>query len=145
MSIFLYMSLQSLQIDSMWYGVIPQIASKNFLWLVCIDKAHTVHQNGLFRPEFKSVIDTLCLIHGLLTVKCSIIAMLTTFRKVDQDVITNLLGRLPSMIMWLELSCQQIRIDAVCSGNPSASITLAMKQDAPFSQSKKQSYIQTPK
>ncbi len=33
-TIFLYMSPQSLQIDSPWYGVICRIASKNFLRLV---------------------------------------------------------------------------------------------------------------
>jgi superfamily II DNA helicase RecQ len=140
------MSPQSLQIDSPWYGVICRIVSKNFLWIVCIDEAHTVHQDGLFRPEFKSAIGTLCFIHGLLTVKCSIIAMSATFRKVDQDIITKLLGRPPSMVMWLELSRQQICFDTVCSGNPTASITLAMKQDAYRLVSKtKQSYIQTPK
>jgi hypothetical protein len=34
-----HMSPQSLQIDSLWYGVICWIASKNFLWLVRINKA----------------------------------------------------------------------------------------------------------
>jgi hypothetical protein len=112
-TIFLYMLPQSLQIDLPRYGVICWIASKNFLWLVCMDEAHTVHQDGLFCLEFKFAIDTLCRNHGLLIVKCSIIAMSATFQKVDQDVITILLGRPPSMVMWLESSHQQNCFNAV--------------------------------
>ncbi len=103
-TVFLYMPPQSLQINSPWYGVICQMASMNFILLVCIDEAHTVHQDGLFCPEFKPAIDALREIHNYLSVKCSIIAMSATFRKVDQDVITNLLGQPPSPVMWLELS-----------------------------------------
>jgi superfamily II DNA helicase RecQ len=48
-TIFLYMLPQSLQKDSPWYDVIHRIASKNFIWLLCIDEAHTVHRDSLFR------------------------------------------------------------------------------------------------
>ncbi len=108
-----------------------------FIWILCIDEAHTVHQDGLFRPEFKSALDAIRQIHRLLSVKCSIIAMSATFQKVDQDVITHFLGHPPSLVMWLELSCHPIRFDAVCCGNPTASITSAMKQDASMSSSNK--------
>jgi superfamily II DNA helicase RecQ len=49
-TIFLYMMPKSLQKDSPWYDVIHRIASTNFLWLVCVDEANTVHQDSLFRP-----------------------------------------------------------------------------------------------
>ncbi len=92
----------------------------------------------MFRHEFKTAVDAIRQIHGLLlSVKCSIIAMSATFRKVDQDVITHLLGSPPSSVMWLELSCRRIRFDAVCCGNPTASITSAMKQDASMSSTNK--------
>ena len=123
-TVFLYMSPQSLQMDSLWYGVIRRMASMNFIWLLCIDDAHTVYHNGLFRTEFKSTVNAICQIHRLLSVKCSIVAMSATFRKVDQDVITQLLGWPPSLVMWLELSCLRICYDAVCCGNPTTSITL---------------------
>ncbi len=123
--------------DSLWYGVICQMASLNFIQLLCIDEARTVHQEGLFRPEFKSAVDAIRQIHRLLSVKCSIIAMSANFRKVDQDVITHLLGRPPSLVMWLELSRRRIRFDAVCCGNPTASITSAMKHDVSMSSSNK--------
>jgi superfamily II DNA helicase RecQ len=113
------------------------MALKDFLCLVCIDEAHTVHQEGYFCPEFQSAVGTIRHLHGLLTIKCSIIVMLATFRSVDQDIITALLGIPPSMVMWLELSCQQIRFDAVCCGNPIAFVTSSMKHDTTLSLSNK--------
>jgi superfamily II DNA helicase RecQ len=58
-TIFLYMSPQSLQTNSPWYGVLRRIAMKNFIRLICIDEAHTVHQDSCFRPEFDSAVGTL--------------------------------------------------------------------------------------
>ncbi len=58
-TIFLYISPQSLQMDSPWYGVLCCIASKDFLHLVCIDEAHSVHQDGYFCLEFLSAVGTI--------------------------------------------------------------------------------------
>ena len=57
-TLFLYMSPQSLQTDSPWYGVLHCIAMKIFIRLICIDEAHTVLQDGCFRPEFDSSVGT---------------------------------------------------------------------------------------
>ena len=57
-TLFLYMSPQSLQTDSPWYGVLHCIAMKNFIRLICIDEAYTVLQDGCFRPEFDSSVGT---------------------------------------------------------------------------------------
>jgi superfamily II DNA helicase RecQ len=98
-TIFLYISPQSLQMDSPWYGVLRCIASKDFHCLVCIDEAYTVHQDDYFCPEFQTAEGTIQHRHGLLTIECSIIVMSATFRQVDQDIITALLGMPPSMVM----------------------------------------------
>jgi superfamily II DNA helicase RecQ len=136
-TMLLYISPQSLQMDSPWYGVLRCIALKDFLCLVCIDEAHTVHQDGYFCLEFQSAVGTIQHLHGLLTIKCSIIVMLATFRQVDQDIITALLAMPPSMVMWLELSRRQICFNTVRCGNPTVSVTSSMEQDATLSSSNK--------
>jgi hypothetical protein len=110
---------------------------EGFFCLVCIDEAHTVHQDGYFCLEFQSAVGTIQHLHGLLTIKCSIIVMLATFRQVDQDIITALLVMPPSMVMWLELSCQRICFNTVRYGNPTVSVTSSMKQDDTLSSSNK--------
>ena len=83
------MSPQLLQTNSPWYGVLRHIASKYFLCLIRIDEAHTMQQDSFFWPEYKLAVGTISYLHGLLSVGCSIIVMLATFKQVDQDRINN--------------------------------------------------------
>jgi superfamily II DNA helicase RecQ len=89
-SIFLYMSPQSLQPNLFWHKVLHELALKNMISLMCIDEAHTVAQDGkFFWPEFHTVVKTLRKLYKTQTMKCSCIAMLATFRESDQDVISK--------------------------------------------------------
>jgi hypothetical protein len=98
--------------------------------LICIDKAHTVAQDGRnFRPEFYTAVRTLRELDNIQIQKCSCIAMSATFRQSDQDVITKLFGKKPDMATWLELSRHCIHFDVIITGNPSLSVTSALKQD----------------
>ncbi len=59
-SIFLYASLQSLKEGSFWYKCLFQLASKNLIWLICIEEAHSVAQDGRnCRPKFCSAVKML--------------------------------------------------------------------------------------
>ncbi len=82
-----------------------------------------------FWPEFHTAVKALCNLYETQTAKCSCIAMSATFRQSDQDVILNLFGKKPDMVMWLELSCHHIHFDVVITGNPIISVTSALKQD----------------
>jgi superfamily II DNA helicase RecQ len=59
-SIFFYVLPQSLKEGSFWYKCLFELASKNLIQLICIDKAHSVAQNGRnFRPKFCSAVKML--------------------------------------------------------------------------------------
>jgi hypothetical protein len=55
--------------------------------------------------------------------------MSATFHQCDQDVITDLFGRHPNKVMWLELSCRGIHFDVIISGNQLFAVTSSSKQD----------------
>ena len=127
---FLYASPQSLKDGSFWYKCLFELASKNLIRLICIDEAHSVAQDGRnFRPEFRSAVKTLRSIYDAQTTKCNRIAMSATFRQCNQDVITDLFGRPPDKVMWLELARRRIHFDVIISGNPLSAVTSSAKQD----------------
>ncbi len=82
-----------------------------------------------FCPELQLAITNLKDLYNLsLSLKYNTIAMSASFRQSDQDVISNLLGRFPDKVKWLELSHQGIRFDVIFSGLPSLSITNSVTQ-----------------
>ena len=55
-TIFLYVSLRALQLESSW-KLLEKIAKRGYLRLICIDEAHSIEQDGRsFRPEFVSAV-----------------------------------------------------------------------------------------
>jgi hypothetical protein len=68
-------------------------------------------------------------VYGAQITKCNRIAMSATFRQCNQEVITDLFGRPPGKVMWLELSHQRIQFDVIMSGNPLSAVTSSSKQD----------------
>ena len=88
-SVFLYVSPQSLQVGSPWYRTLATLASNNMIRLMVVDEAHTVAQDGReFRPEFKTAVAALRSIHKMLPSPCNFVAMSATFRQSDQDEIS---------------------------------------------------------
>jgi hypothetical protein len=61
--------------------------------------------------------------------KCNIIAISATFRQTDQDIISNLLGRCPDKVIWLEVLHQGICFDVIVSGLHSLSVTNSVTHD----------------
>jgi hypothetical protein len=113
-SIFLYASPQSLKEGSFWYKCLFELLSKNLIRLICIDEAHSIAQDDRnFRPEFCSAVKTQRSIYNSQTTKCNRIAMSATFCQCDQDVITDLFGRPPDKVMWLELSRRGIHFNVI--------------------------------
>ena len=55
--------------------------------------------------------------------------MSAMFRQCNQGVITDLFGRPPDKVMWLELSFWGIHFDIIISGNPLSAVTSSSKQD----------------
>ncbi len=129
-SIFLYALPQSLQVSTFWYQCLLTLSSCNMIWLIVIDEAHTIAQDGhSFRLEFLLAVHSLKGIYNNQQTKCNRIAMSETFRQSDQDIISNLFGKTPGKIMWLELSWHGIHFDVVISGSPSSSISQSVVQD----------------
>ena len=55
--------------------------------------------------------------------------MIATFRQCDQNVITDLFGRPPDKVMWLELSRRRIHFVVIILGNLLSAVTSSSKQD----------------
>ncbi len=90
-SIFLYVSLQSLQVGSPWYRILTTLVLNNLICLMVADEAHTVAQDGReFILEFKTDVAALRSIHKMLLSPCNFVAMSATFRQSDQDKISRL-------------------------------------------------------
>jgi superfamily II DNA helicase RecQ len=129
-SIFLYVSPQSLQQGTFWHKLLVTLSGRNMIRLIVIDEAHAVSLDGRdFRPEFHTAAKTLKSLYDNSPTKCNRLVMSATFRKSDQDVITNLYQRPPDEIIWLELSRRQIVFEVNVCGVPSISITSSVAQD----------------
>ncbi len=129
-SIFLYVSPQSLQPGTFWQKLLATLASKDYIRLIVIDEAHAVNQDGRdFRPEFRVAVKTLKSLYDSQPKKCNRLVMSATFRKVNQDVITDLYQKQPDEIIWLELSRRRIVFNINVCGIPSVSITSSVSQD----------------
>jgi superfamily II DNA helicase RecQ len=152
--IFLYASLQSLQVGTIWYRTLLTLASRYLIWLIVVDEAHSVAQdNRNFCPDFQFAVMTLQVLYNNQHTMCNWIAISATFWHADQDVSSGLLGQAPDKVNWLKLSRQGIHFDVVVSGNPFASITLSVTQDYKYemrmktiiyTNSKKQAWVLLP-
>ncbi len=95
-SIFLYALPQFLQVGTFWYQCLLTLSSCNMIWLIVIDEAHTVTQDGCsFQPEFWLAMESLKCIYDNQPNKCNQIAMSATFSQSNPDVISNLFGQTP--------------------------------------------------
>lgn len=104
-SIFLYVSPQSQQPGTFWQKLLHTLSSKDLIRLIAIDEAHAVNQDGKdFCSEFRVAVKTLKSFYYNQPTKCNRLVMLATFRKSDQDVITDLYQKQPDEIIWQELS-----------------------------------------
>ena len=129
-SIFLYVSPQSLQPGTSWHKVLVTLSTENLIRLIVIDEAHAVLINGRdFHSKFVTAVKTLKNLYDNQVTKCNRLVMsATTFCKSDQDVVTNLYQRPPDDILWLEfLSRRQIVFKVNICGIPSNLITSSVK------------------
>jgi superfamily II DNA helicase RecQ len=130
LSIFLYASPQSLSVGSMWHRTLMTLSSKSFIRLIVIDEAHCIAQDGRdFRPEFRAAMMSLKQIHENSPNRCNRIAMSATFRRDDQEKISDLWTRMPDSVIWHELSRRGITFNVRVSGTPSATITRCLIVD----------------
>ena len=92
---------------------------------VCVEEAHCTVQNyESFRPEFKTAIDSINEIVGIArrnnpdTFYVPILAMSATFTISDQKSFNSLIGRLPTIVMWGDMSRRNISFNVDISGDP---------------------------
>ncbi len=87
-SIFLYALPQSLKVGTFWYQCLLTLLSSNMIWLIVIDEAHTLAQDGCsVLPEFWLAVESLKCIYDNQPNKCNQIAMSATFRQSNPEVI----------------------------------------------------------
>ena len=129
-TVFLFLSPQSLATNSSWFPTIAHLAKKGYISLYCIDEAHCIEQQGRhFRPEFISAVTNIGVLYKMMPKPCPRIAMSATFRQADQDVVSSLLGTKPDSVFWLGMDRRRICIDVVVSGNPISSIRSSLTND----------------
>jgi superfamily II DNA helicase RecQ len=117
-------------VGTFWFHCLSILASWDILWLIVINEAHFIAQDGCnFWPEFHLVVKNLKVLYDNQPTKCNCIAMLATFRQLDQAVIMGLLKRALDQVIWLELSRRGIQFDVVVSGSPSLLITQSVSLD----------------
>jgi len=129
-SIFLYASPQSLQPGTLWHKLLVTLSSRDLIRLIVVDEAHSVALDGRdFRPEFRTAMKTLKSLYDNQPTRCNRLVMSATFRKCDQDIISDLYKCPPDETIWLELSRRQIVFDVNVCGKPSLSISSSVSQD----------------
>ncbi len=124
-AIILFVSPQQLSKHSLWHRVLLSLAERGCVSAVCVDEAHcAVHHYESFRPEFKTAIDSFNEIVGIArrnnpdTFYVPILAMSATFTIPDQKSFNRLIGRIPTIVMWGEMSRRNISFGVDISGDP---------------------------
>jgi superfamily II DNA helicase RecQ len=124
-TIMLFVSPQQLAKHSYWYKVLLSLAERGCVSAVCFDEVHcAVHNYESFRPEFKTAIDSINELVGIArrnnpdSFYVPILAMSATFTIADQQSFNQLINRLPTIVMWGELSRRNITFTLDVSGDP---------------------------
>ncbi len=123
-TILLFVSPQQLSKHSYWYKVLLSLAERGCVSGVCVDEVHcTVNNYESFRPEFKTAIDCINELVGIARRNNSesfhvpILAMSATFTNTDQQSFNQLINRLPTIVMWGEMSRRNITFTVDVSGD----------------------------
>ena len=124
-AIIIFVSPQQLSQHSFWFPVLMSLARRGCVSAVCIDEVHsTVLNYESFRPEFKTAIDSMNTIVAESRRNCPdtyyvpILAMSATFTIVDQQTFNSLIGRLPTMAIWGDMSRRSISFQVTVAGDP---------------------------
>ncbi len=124
-AIMLFVSPQQLLKHSFWHRVLVSLAERGCVSAVCVDEAHcAVHNYESFRPEFKAAIDSINGIVGIArrsnpdTFYVPILVMSATLTISDQRAFNRLICRLPTIVMWGDMSRRNISFSVDISGDP---------------------------
>ena len=124
-AIILFVGPQQLSQHSFWCPVLMSLALRGCISAVCIDEVHSTVQNyESFRPEFKTAIESINKLVGASRRNCPdtyyvpILVMSATFTIKDQHIFNSLIGRLPTMAIWRNMSRRNISFNVTVAGDP---------------------------